>query len=57
MAHVWVTNENGEVDFWAHNPYGTPHRGPVCKKCGLKFCIDCNPEFMESDCSQFMAKV
>lgn len=52
MAHFWK-KDRGEIDVYAWDMYASAHHGPVCTKCGLTFCIDCNPEFLNTDCSHF----
>lgn len=54
MAHNWKKNSSDDVDMWAMDQFGSSHHGPHCDTCGLEFCIECNPEYLSSDCSWFM---
>lgn len=55
MSHNWKKNEQGDIDLYAMTMYASAHHGPMCTICGVRFCIDCNPEIMDTDCSQFMS--
>ncbi len=56
MAHNWIKDDEGNIDFWAMNDFGSRHHGPHCKLCDVRFCIECNPELLQSDCFWFRGK-
>lgn len=48
-AHIWKTDENGEIDMFAYD--NDIHNGPVCVICGEYYCINCNPNWENSYCA------
>lgn len=48
MKHRWQLDEDGDIDAFAVNcGY---HNGPVCERCGKRFCEHCTPECYDSEC-------
>ena len=47
MKHDWVKDEDGKIDTWAWE--SGFHNGPVCRACGKRPCISCDPDWEEMD--------
>jgi hypothetical protein len=55
VKHQWFLEKDGKRDDSKLDVYPTPddfrgHNGPMCQRCGLLFCIHCQPELLESEC-------
>lgn len=45
--HDWYLDERGHIDEW-HWVSGY-HNGPVCKRCGHRFCVNCEPDGFDAE--------
>lgn len=46
--HLWYKDEDGEIDEFRYE--SGFHNGPMCKICGETICVNCNPNWKESEC-------
>lgn len=46
--HLWFKDSDGEIDIFMYRD--GCHHGPVCRVCGVSFCVNCTPDFDETTC-------
>jgi hypothetical protein len=49
-GHHWQVDESGLPDLLAYD--GDRHNGPYCEACHYSYCVHCEPEGPDEECSK-----